>query len=107
MEQNWQKGRGCANCFNSGYLGREAVMEVLHVDDTIRQIIYEGSITDLRHYLQESDFASFQTAAIDKINRGLTTLEEVKRVLPMSALRPRFSPTETIANAIAPIHTKA
>jgi type II secretory ATPase GspE/PulE/Tfp pilus assembly ATPase PilB-like protein len=89
LKHNWRKGRGCAHCFNSGYLGREAVMEVLHVDDTIRQIIYEGSITDLRHYLQTIGFASFRAAAIEKINAGLTTLEEVKRVLPMSALNPR------------------
>lgn len=86
MQQHWQKGRGCANCFNTGYLGREAVMEVLHVDDTVRQIIYEGSITDLRHYLQDSEFTSFRMAAIAKIHQGLTTLEEVKRVLPMNAL---------------------
>ncbi|MBD2097701.1 type II/IV secretion system protein [Trichocoleus sp. FACHB-591] len=82
----WKKGRGCCHCFGSGYLGREAIVEVLNVDDTIRQIIYEGSAIELQQYLYESDFASFRVAAIEKITQGITTVDEVKRVLPFSAL---------------------
>ncbi|MEM6426665.1 MAG: hypothetical protein AAF728_16120 [Cyanobacteria bacterium P01_D01_bin.128] len=33
-----RRGRGCAQCFNSGYLGREAVVELVEVDDTIRAL---------------------------------------------------------------------
>lgn len=84
--QNWQKGRGCRHCFGSGYLGREAIVEVLNVDETIRQIIYEGSAIELQQYLHESDFVSFRVAAIEKITQGITTVDEVKRVLPLSAL---------------------
>lgn len=84
--QNWQKRRGCRHCFGSGYLGREAIVEILNVDETIRQIIYEGSAIELQQYLYESDFVSFRIAAIEKITQGITTIEEVKRVLPFSAL---------------------
>ncbi|MBD2075664.1 type II/IV secretion system protein, partial [Phormidium sp. FACHB-592] len=82
----WRRGRGCSHCFNSGYLGREAVIELLHVDDTVRQIIYEGSLTQLNRYLSKSRFASFRVAATEKVTTGVTTVEEVKRVLPHSAL---------------------
>lgn len=82
----WRRGRGCSHCFNSGYLGREAVIELLHVDDTVRQIIYEGSLTQLNRYLSEIRFASFRVAATEKVITGITTVEEVKRVLPHSAL---------------------
>ena len=82
----WRRGRGCSGCFNSGYLGREAIVELLNIDDTVREIIYEGTMTQLHRYLKEINFASFRTAAIEKVTTGLTTIEEVLRVVPHSAL---------------------
>ena len=84
---NCRKGRGCSHCFGSGYLGREAVVELIEIDDTIREIIHEGNTTDLRHYLHEIDFMSFRKAAVEKVMTGVTTFDEVSRVLPHSALR--------------------
>jgi type II secretory ATPase GspE/PulE/Tfp pilus assembly ATPase PilB-like protein len=52
----------------------------------VRQIIYEGSLTQLNRYLSEIHFASFRVAATEKVTTGITTVEEVKRVLPHSAL---------------------
>lgn len=83
---SWRKGRGCPMCFNSGYLGREAVVELIDIDDRIREIIYEGTMTHLQRYLREINFASFRTAAIEKVTNGVTTIQEVLRVLPRSAL---------------------
>ncbi|MBW4680295.1 MAG: GspE/PulE family protein [Microcoleus vaginatus WJT46-NPBG5] len=84
---NWRKGRGCANCFNSGYLGREAIVEILDIDEMVQQLIYEGTMTQLHRYLNQSGFASFRLAAIEKVTTGITTVEEVLRVLHRSALR--------------------
>lgn len=84
--QAWRQGKGCSKCFNSGYLGREAIVELLNVDDTVRQLIYEGSMTQLHRYLEEISFDSFRIAAIEKVTQGITTLTEVLRVLPHSAL---------------------
>jgi type II secretory ATPase GspE/PulE/Tfp pilus assembly ATPase PilB-like protein len=83
---NWRRGKGCTYCFNSGYLGREAVIELLNIDDTLRSIIYDGTVIDLRHYLRKIQFDSFLVAAIEKVQSGITTVEEVRRVLPHSAL---------------------
>ena len=82
----WRRGRGCSRCFNSGFLGREAIVEVLDIDDRVREIIYEGTITQLNHYLREINFASFRIAAIEKVTNGVTTVEEILRVIPRSAL---------------------
>jgi type II secretory ATPase GspE/PulE/Tfp pilus assembly ATPase PilB-like protein len=82
----WRKGRGCSMCFNSGFLGREAVVEVIDIDDRVREIIYEGTSTQLHRYLRDINFASFRTAAIEKVTNGLTTVQEILRVLPRSAL---------------------
>jgi len=83
---SWRKGQGCAKCLQTGYLGREAVVELVAVNDRIREIIYEGNLGELRRYLQTSDYPSFRRAALDKVARGATTVEELRRVLPYSAL---------------------
>jgi len=83
----WQRGRGCAVCMGSGYFGREAIVELLDVDDTMRQLIYEGTIAQLREYLQSIQYESFRRSALEKVITGVTTLEEVQRVLPFSALQ--------------------
>jgi type II secretory ATPase GspE/PulE/Tfp pilus assembly ATPase PilB-like protein len=82
----WCKGKGCPHCFNSGYLGREAIIELLNVDETVRQLIYEGTLSQLRRYLSQTHFDSFRVGAINKITTGITTIEEVRRVLPHSVL---------------------
>ena len=84
--QAWRRGQGCETCFNSGYLGREAIIELLNVDDTVAQLIYEGTMTQLHQYLNQTNFASFRAAVIEKVIQGITTVEEVRRVLPRSAL---------------------
>jgi general secretion pathway protein E len=80
----WRRGKGCSKCFNSGYLGREAIVELLDVDETVREIIYDGTMTTLHRYLREINFVSFRMSAIEKVTTGVTTVEEVLRVLPRS-----------------------
>ncbi|WP_293125077.1 GspE/PulE family protein [Okeania sp. SIO1I7] len=86
IQGKWRIGRGCSNCFHSGYSGREAIVELLDVDDRVRELIYEGTMTQLQRYLKQNGFVSFRTAAIEKVTQGITTVEEVQRVLPRSAL---------------------
>lgn len=85
----WRRGKGCSRCFNSGFLGREAIVELLNVDDVVRQIIYEGTLTQLHQYLNETGFESFRRAAIAKVTSGVTTISEIRRVLPYSAFHRR------------------
>ena len=91
-----EKGAGAA--LTLANLGREALIEMLNIDTTVRQIIYEGSMTELHRYLSESGFQSFQMAAIEKVTTGRTTVDEVLRVLPHSALyrkRGTIAPNQT------------
>jgi len=100
----WRRGKGCARCFNSGYLGREAVVELLDIDDTVRELIYEGTITQLHRYLREINFASFRLAAIEKVTSGITTVDEVLRVIPKSALYGKSLELDR-SSAVAPART--
>lgn len=97
LSGTWRKGRGCSNCFNSGYLGREAIVELLDIDDRVREIIYEGTMTQLHQYLKEINFASFRTAALKKVQAGVTTVEEILRVIPRSALGSKSKGADQIA----------
>ncbi|WP_254444814.1 hypothetical protein [Anabaena sp. UHCC 0187] len=94
--KGWKKGKGCPQCFNSGYLGREAIVELLDIDDRVRELIYEGTMTQLNRYLQEINFVSFRVSAVQKITTGVTTIEEVLRVLPHTVFaHPPSSPSVT------------
>jgi type II secretory ATPase GspE/PulE/Tfp pilus assembly ATPase PilB-like protein len=60
-------------------------VELLDIDDRVREIIYEGTMTQLHRYLQEIKFVSFGMSAKQKVTAGITTVEEVLRVLPRTA----------------------
>ena len=81
--QNWRKGRGCPECSQTGFYEREALVELLEVDLSVKQLLNEVP----ERYLRSTNFHSFRQAAIDKITRGITTLDEVLRVLPEDALQ--------------------
>ncbi|NET08721.1 MAG: type II/IV secretion system protein [Merismopedia sp. SIO2A8] len=102
----WRKGRGCPQCFNSGFLGREAIIELLNVDEVVRQIIYEGTLTQLRQYLKETGFESFRKAAIAKVTAGITTMSEIRRVLPYSALHHARPSTKSNVNYLQVLDAK-
>lgn len=81
-DQDWRKGKGCEHCFGSGYLGREAIFELLNATPQVRKIMSESSQSILIKYLAEHGYESFLHSVREKISTGITTLEEALRVLP-------------------------
>lgn len=76
------KGKGCPRCGNTGYAGRIAVSEVIDVNDKIRDIIIENPRTlTMEAILTSQDFISIKQDGIIKVLQGLTTMEEVFRVM--------------------------
>lgn len=80
--QDWRIGKGCEHCFGSGYLGREAIFELLNVTTEVRKIMAEGTQSQLVEYLAEHSYEPFYHSVRRKISTGVTTLEEALRVLP-------------------------
>ena len=75
-------GTGCPKCANLGYMGRTAIYEILVVDDEIRQLIMnKSSAGDIAKAAQRKGFRNLLEAGIDKIKQGITTPEEVIRVV--------------------------
>jgi len=76
-------GAGCDLCMNTGYHGRLAVFEILHLTEPLRAAFLEGCSGDaLRTMAYEAGTCSMHDAAIEAVANGETTIEEVRRILP-------------------------
>ncbi|RKY44562.1 MAG: type II secretion system protein GspE [Candidatus Omnitrophota bacterium] len=75
-------GKGCPSCRGTGYLGREAVLEVLLVDDKIKEMIVSKETEEkiASYACKELDFRTLREDALDKAFRGVTSLKEVFRI---------------------------
>lgn len=77
------EGKGCGFCSESGYSGRTGIFEVMFIDEEIRRLILEGaSFVEIEKHARRSGMETLQEAATKKALAGLTTLEEVLRVVP-------------------------
>jgi general secretion pathway protein E len=75
------RGRGCKECRESGYLGRTGIFELLIIDSDIRQMISERvSAQDIKNYAAEKGMKTLFSDGLNKVMRGVTTLQEVLRV---------------------------
>jgi len=79
--------RGCDACANLGYAGRTGVFEVMTISKTIRNLISDGTPTRQIHdQAMKENMLDFRQAALLKVARGLTSTEEVFRVIPTEHL---------------------
>lgn len=76
------EGAGCAECNDTGYRGRLAVIELLNVDREIRQAIMNRADASTLHRMAiKAGMKTLWQDAIEKVQNGLTTGDEVARVL--------------------------
>ena len=83
-DETWYRGTGCPNCFNRGYRGRAAVFEMLVIDRDVRNLIYsQAGRTAIEAELKnpEKGFVSMQQNALRLVREGVTTSDEVRRVI--------------------------
>src|SRR4051794_19522553 len=74
------KGRGCEKCNNTGYKGRVGLVEVMIIDDEIRELILSGGTAiDIKKKAAESGMISLRRSGLIKIKDGITTIDEVVR----------------------------
>ncbi len=74
------KGRGCEKCNNTGYKGRVGLIEVMVIDDDIRDLILAGGTAiDIKRKAMENGMITLRRSGLVKIKEGITTVEEVVR----------------------------
>jgi len=73
---------GCPLCRQTGYIGRTAVAEVLHVDRELVTMIGEGcTIGDIQKAASASGMRTLSDAGIERVAEGITDIAEFERVL--------------------------
>lgn len=80
-------GKGCKVCHSTGYTGRIGVFEVLEVTENVRKLITEKEDSDVitREAIKEGMMTMLDDG-LDKVAKGMTTLEEVLRVTKVESL---------------------
>ena len=78
------RGEGCADCFNTGYRGRIGVFEILEITPEIRPLISRQAgrpAIEQELASAHSEFKTLRENAIQLVEEGITTAEEVQRVI--------------------------
>jgi len=75
------KGAGCAACNNGGYRGRIGIYEMMMMTSKIREMVFENrSAVDIREIAISEGMSTLYRDGLEKVMRGVTTLDEVYRV---------------------------
>lgn len=78
--RHWVK-RGCAECYNNGYRGRMAVMELCPVNDPFRDLITGNPATEnLLRQAEDNGYEPMFRHALRKTLLGATSVEECLRL---------------------------
>ena len=81
------KGTGCKMCNFSGYLGREMISEVLIITEEMSNLIAEGKERSaILQIAKAAGFISMVEDAILKLKEGVTTIEEILRVVKIDSI---------------------
>lgn len=81
-KQDFYRGKGCEECGKSGYKGRAGIFEVLEVNDKIRELIAKKvPVEEIHKAALKEGMVSMLADGLDKIAAGITTIEEVLRVV--------------------------
>lgn len=75
-----KKGKGCDTCGGSGYKGRQGIYEIMPVSSAIKQLIIDrASLDEIREASIANGVLTLRLAALNMLERGLTTAQEVIR----------------------------
>lgn len=75
------RGRGCEKCFNSGYMGRSGIFEILLIDDEIRRMVLDRTNTgEIKKAAVNKGMRTLRMDGARQVREGNTTIEEVVRV---------------------------
>ena len=81
------KGKGCKICHSTGYSGRVGLFEVLEVTKAVRALITAKNDSDIivRKAIEEG-MTTMLDDGLEKVGKGVTTIEEVLRVTKVESL---------------------
>ena len=77
------KGKGCPNCYHTGYKGRIAVFEIIIFSKQSKRMIADNiPRAELMECIKkEGNYRSLQQNALELVSTGITTVSEMTRIL--------------------------
>lgn len=85
MPETMYKAVGCEVCRQTGYKGRVGIYEFMPVSLELKSIISaNGTLNDLKAQAKKEGVEPLRIAGARKVIEGMTTLEEVLRVVPLN-----------------------
>jgi len=76
-----KEGEGCFECRGTGYIGRSGIFEMLPIDESIKNLIIQGSDSpEIKREATKNGMRTLRQSALRKLAEGTTTFEEVVRV---------------------------
>ena len=76
------RAKGCSRCNNTGYKGRLGLYEVMIVSEAVRRLTVERKSSDEISRVAEAEgMKSLREDGIDKVLQGMTSVEEIARVI--------------------------
>jgi len=77
-KMQFMKGKGCDSCSGTGYRGRAGLYEVMALSPELRRMILRSaSVADIQAMAIKEGMLTLRMDGLKKIERGVTTLEEV------------------------------
>lgn len=81
-ENKVYQSKGCAECNGVGYKGRLCILEVLDVNEEVRKLIMaRASAQEIKAAAIRGGMTTMVEDALIKVSKGLTSIEEVIRVV--------------------------
>jgi type II secretory ATPase GspE/PulE/Tfp pilus assembly ATPase PilB-like protein len=81
----WQ-GAGCPSCFNTGFVDRTGIYELLPVDDILKEQVMSGVTSSvIKRTSIERGCRTLRMDGAQKVLRGITTASEVLRVTQLDS----------------------
>lgn len=75
---------GCDNCRNTGYQGRIGIYEIMPLSHELKKLVADNArLSDVKAQAYSEGVRPLRLAGAKRILEGLTTLEEVMRVVPL------------------------
>ncbi|MBA3581435.1 MAG: type II/IV secretion system protein [Gammaproteobacteria bacterium] len=82
------RAKGCRHCDHQGYRGREAMAEVLRFDGDLEEMVaHRATRRELMQLALTKGYRPLVEQGLEKVRNGITTLEEVARVVDLTALQ--------------------
>lgn len=74
--------KGCEGCRYTGFSGRSVIAEICEIDSSMKSLIYnKESVSSYISYAKTQGYKTIDEHGLEKVEWGITTSDEVKRVL--------------------------